>query len=223
MARRRRFTSEVELYLPVKRFLERQGYVVKGEVHDCDLVAVRAPDPPVVVELKLLFNLALVLQGVRRSELTDQVYLAVPAGAGARSGSSPYDRDVKKLCRMLGLGLIAIGLGGGIEVVLDPGPYRPRKSRWRIDGLLGEHARRIGDPNRGGSTRVPIVTAYRQEALRLALLLSRHGSMSIAAMRQAADVPNAATILQHDYYGWFQRVGRGASGSCRWRARGHGS
>ena len=208
MPRRRRFTSEVELYQPVKRFLERKGYVVKGEVTDCDVVAVKDGSPPVVVELKLTFNVALVLQGVRRLQLTDHVYLAVPASAGRRSGHAPSDRDVIKLCRMLGLGLIAIGTAGGIEIVLDPGPYQPRKSRWRIDLLLGEHAKRIGDPNRGGSTRVKIVTAYRQEALRCADLL-RSGPMSLAAMRAAAPVPNAAKILQVDYYGWFKRVGRG--------------
>src|SRR6516165_9105169 len=33
--------SEAALYRPVKRFLEMQGYTVKGEVHHCDLVACR--------------------------------------------------------------------------------------------------------------------------------------------------------------------------------------
>ncbi len=76
--------------------------------------------------------------------------------------------------------------------------------------LLGEHQRRVGDPNRGGSTsKVPMMTAYRQEALRCAELLAGHGPMKPAAMRAAADVPNAAKILRHDYYGWFERVERG--------------
>jgi hypothetical protein len=75
--------------------------------------------------------------------------------------------------------------------------------------MLGEHARRVGDPNRGGSsTRVPIMTAYRQEALRCAALLE-NGPMRLAEMRAADDVPNAARILQQDVYGWFQRVARG--------------
>jgi hypothetical protein len=76
--------------------------------------------------------------------------------------------------------------------------------------LLGEHQRRVGDPNRGGSaSKVPMMTAYRQEALRCAELLAGHGPMKPAAMRAAADVPNAAKILRHDYYGWFERVERG--------------
>ena len=44
---------ESDLYPPLKRFLEAQGYAVKGEVNDCDAVAVRGGEEPVVVELKV--------------------------------------------------------------------------------------------------------------------------------------------------------------------------
>ena len=52
---------ESSLYLPVKRFLEKLGFEVKGEVCGCDLVALREGEPPVVVigELKLAFTLDL--------------------------------------------------------------------------------------------------------------------------------------------------------------------
>ncbi len=58
---------ETSLYVPVKRFLETLGFDVKGEVCGCDLVALRGEEPPFVVvgELKLAFNLELVLQGLR--------------------------------------------------------------------------------------------------------------------------------------------------------------
>ena len=71
--------AEVELYAPVKAFLEGQGYVVKGEVRGCDVVGVRGEEPPVVVELKRAFGLDVVLQGIDRLSLTDAVYLAVGA------------------------------------------------------------------------------------------------------------------------------------------------
>ena len=50
---------ETTLYLPVKRFLENLGFTVKGEVGGCDVVALSADQPPIVVigELKLSFNL----------------------------------------------------------------------------------------------------------------------------------------------------------------------
>ncbi|TAJ87519.1 DUF2161 domain-containing phosphodiesterase [Reyranella sp.] len=193
---------ESELYAPVKALLEGQGYAVKGEVRGCDVVAVRGAEPPVVVELKRVFGLGLVLQGVDRLALTDLVYLAV--------GQWPKQmKNVKKLCRRLGLGLIVVG-GNRADVVLDPVPYVPRKNKRKAGRMLGEHARRVGDPNVGGQAmRAPLMTAYRQQALRCAELLALNGPMKLAAMRTAADVPNVASILRSDFYGWFERVERG--------------
>jgi hypothetical protein len=184
----------------VKALLEAQGYEVKGEVIGCDVVAVRGDEPPVVVELKRAFGLALVLQGIDRLALTDAVYLAV--GAWPRRVVA-----VRRLCRRLGLGLIVVSHGHA-EVVTDPLPYRPRKSRARTTRLLDEHRRRIGDPTVGGSVRRPIMTAYRQEALRCAAFLEA-GPVRLRDLRGVGDVPHAARILQSDVYGWFERVERG--------------
>lgn len=198
----RALVREVDLYPPVKSFFERHGYDVKGEIGGCDLVAVRDGEPHVIVELKLTFTLGLVLQGVDRLAVADSVYLAVPARAARRHGIRP-------LCRRLGLGLISVHEPRlDVEVVVDPGPYRPPHDRKRSTRLLGEHARRRGDPTAGGATRVPIMTAYRQEALRVAAVLA-HGPASVGALRASADAPNAGRILMRDAYGWFERVRRG--------------
>ncbi|MCC8431752.1 DUF2161 family putative PD-(D/E)XK-type phosphodiesterase [Reyranella aquatilis] len=195
-------TLESDLYAPVKALLEGQGYVVKGEVRGCDVVAVRGNEPPVVVELKRTFGLGLVLQGVDRLALTDLVYLAV--------GQWPKQmKNVKKLCRRVGLGFIVVSQDKA-DVVLDPAPYVPRQNKRKAGRLLGEHARRVGDPNLGGQAmRAPLMTAYRQEALRCAELLAAKGPMKVAALRAACDAPKAAQILQQDVYGWFERVERG--------------
>lgn len=195
---------ESDLYAPVKALLEGQGYSVKGEVRGCDVVAVRGAEPPVVVELKRAFGISVVLQGVNRLTITDNVYLAV--------GAFPNNiRTVRKLCRRLGLGLIVV-VRGRADVLLDPGPppIKPRRDKRKLGRLLGEHSRRVGDPTLGGSsTKVPLMTAYRQEALRCAGFLAKNGPMKVAALRLAADAPKAAAILSADYYGWFERTERG--------------
>ncbi|PWC48406.1 hypothetical protein TSA6c_18660 [Azospirillum sp. TSA6c] len=205
-------TAETDLYAPVKAFLEAQGYDVKAEIRGCDLVATRGDEPPVIVELKKRFTLDLLLQGVDRLAVSDSVYLAVPQPGRKATGLSPLDGDVKKLCRRLGLGLLMVdpGLAEGrqVAVLLDPIPYTPRKDKKRTHRLLGEHARRVGDPNRGGSTRVAIVTAYRQDALRIARLL-RGGPLTVAALRKAGAPKDVGPMLLRNVYGWFERVGRG--------------
>jgi hypothetical protein len=203
---------EADLYRPVKAFLEARGFDVKAEVCGSDVVALRAGEPPVIVELKLTFSLALLLQGVDRLALTERVYLAVARPRKRRGArASVYRRDVRELCRRLGLGLMTV-TPAAVEVILDPVPSRPRRRPGRLARLLREHRRRDGDPNRGGITKTPIVTAYRQEALRCALLIERAGLTSLKALRATGVVPNAPRILQRDVYGWFRRLERATYG-----------
>ncbi len=54
--------AETDLYAPVKRFLEAQGYVVKAKSANAMWSPSRGDDPPVIVELKTGFSLQLVLQ-----------------------------------------------------------------------------------------------------------------------------------------------------------------
>ncbi len=70
--------KEARLYGPVKEFWTARGYTVRGEVAGCDLVA-RRDEELVVVELKNSMNLTLILQGIDRKAITEEVYLAVPA------------------------------------------------------------------------------------------------------------------------------------------------
>ncbi|MEK1904037.1 MAG: hypothetical protein AAAB19_31145, partial [Rhizobium sp.] len=88
---------ETSLYLPVKGFLEKAGYVVKGEVGGCDLVGLSDSDPPVVVvcELKLSFNLELILQAVDRAAASDEVWIA--ARVSARGKGREADKRYRDL------------------------------------------------------------------------------------------------------------------------------
>ena len=203
---------ETDLYPPIKRFLEDQGYEVKSEIADCDVVAIRGNEDPIVVELKTTFNLPLVLQGVRRTTLSETVYLAFAATDAASSMWRRHQRDITKLCRMLGLGLLTIRVRKArepvVEVHLDPAPYQPRKAKRQQAMLLREFQQRVGDPNRGGSSKRPIVTAYRQDALRCAALLGAKGPTKVSAVRAETGIEKAQQILQRDVYGWFRRTER---------------
>src|SRR5439155_17086672 len=205
--------GEAALYRPVKHFLESCGYQVKGEVRGCDLVARRGDEPPVIVELKLRFTLVLLLQGIDRRAITDRVYLAVPRPPRRARGLSPEAPAVRRLCRRLGLGLMVVGQrSGSIAILEEPVPYRPRRAAARTARLLGEFARRTGDGNIGGRNRTPIVTAYREDALRCVQALASAGAapMRLRDLRAATGVADAASILQRNVYGWFARLGRGS-------------
>jgi len=196
---------ETELYAPVKTFLERLGFTVKGEVRGCDVVAVRPGEPPLVVvaELKGSLSIDLLLQAADRMTMADEVWLAVRATRRGRD----RDKRAHRLCRLLGLGLLAVTTRGAVEILVEAGPYQPRLNQRRRGLLLAEFARRRGDPNRGGSPgRRRLMTAYRQQALDVAAAL-RDGPRRPRDLRDQA--PDAASILARNVYGWFVRVRRG--------------
>ena len=200
---------ETSLYLPVKGFLETAGYVVKGEIGGCDLVGLSADDPPVVVicELKLTFNLELILQAVDRAAVSDEVWIAAKVSAKGRGREA--DKRYRDLCRRLGIGMLGISDAGDVSVIVGSVTPMPRTNPKRRSRLMREHQKRRGDPALGGSTRTPLMTAYRQQALGCAVALV-DGPLRVRDIR--AVVPEAGKILQSNVYGWFERLDRGIYG-----------
>jgi hypothetical protein len=200
---------ETSLYLPVKAFLEEAGYVVKGEIGGCDIVGLREGEPPVVVvcELKMSFNLELILQAVDRAVIADEVWIA--ARISARGRGREADKRYRDLCRRLGIGMLGIADNGQVNVIVGSVTPMPRTDPKRRSRILGEHRRRQGDPALGGSTRSPLMTAYRQQALLCAAMLAQ-APTRLRDVRQA--VPEAGKILQSNVYGWFERLDRGVYG-----------
>jgi hypothetical protein len=204
---------ETELYAPVKAFFTAQGYDVRGEVRNCDLVAVRGEEPPVIVELKRIFNMPLLVQGLDRLRTTDQVYVAVEMNA---KGKAPYGlswNDLVKLCRRIGLGLLTVRFYKTkkpfVEVHCKPEPYIPRKTPKRTEGLLTEFRERSADYNIGGSSKVKLITAYREKALHCAYAMQTHGPLTTKRLREITGSAKVTDILQKNFYGWYKRVNRG--------------
>lgn len=191
---------ETELYAPLKAFFESRGYEVKAEVNRCDLVGVREDlEQPLIVEMKKTFNLSLLLQGVERLRMSPVVYLAVerPRDKG-RTGGRRWN-ELCDLCRRLGLGLITVTFyktkAPLVEVLAEPEepPSPKRGGARRRERLLHEFRERSGDYNTGGSTRVPLITAYREKALRVALALE--AADAEAALAADAEESEAAARL----------------------------
>ena len=197
---------ETALYQPVKQFLEKLGFSVKGEIGGCDLVGLSGSEPPVVVicELKLSFNLELVLQAVDRAMASDEVWLAARMSTNGKGRES--DARYRNLCRRLGFGMLGVTDDDEVRVLVKPPTAAPRRNPRKRSKLVLEHQRRRGDPTTGGSTRAPIMTAYRQQALACAAALA-HGPLRPRDLKLI--VPEAPKILRGNFYGWFINVERG--------------
>jgi len=201
--------KESDLYLPIKTHLKNQGYEVKGEIKNCDIVA-RKNEITLIIELKLNLNITLLLQAIDRLNLSDLVYIAIPKQSGVYKKQK---KQVIKLIKKLGFGLIVVDIQKTqqyVEVVTDPQDYTPRINKRKQTALLKEFNLRKGDTEKGGSTRAKAgLTAYRQRCIRVAQYLLKHGVGKGMDINKAIDEPQATLFLSKDYYGWFERVSRG--------------
>ena len=201
--------KESELYLPIKNHLEMSGYVVTGEVKDCDLIA-QKDNELIAIELKTGANMTLLIQATDRQAFTDSVYVAVPA---PKNSKSPQWRGIRRVLRRLELGLMTVELGRQIPLVtieFDPLPYQRKLLSKRRRAVIEELLGRSGDYNIGGTTGQKRVTAYRETAIYIATCMLQFDQPMKPAELRAYDTGKKTTsILSANHYGWFQRIDRG--------------
>lgn len=198
---------ESDLYEPIRDYLIKQGYTVRGEVRDCDITATK-DDELIVVELKLAFNMMLLYQATERQKLSDSVYVAFPRPN--KMGRGSRWKDTKRLLRRLELGIILVSFTTKkpqVEVVFHPIPTPRRKNHRARKAVIREIEGRSVDHNRGGSTRRKILTAYREEAIRISVCLDTHGPASPKQLRTMGTGSRTQAILYNNVYDWFERVG----------------
>ena len=169
----------------------------------------RPNEAPVIVELKQAMSLALLYQAVERLAIAEHVYIAISRPKRGIASSAV------KLCRRLGLGLIIVTASGSVEVMADPVPYAPRLNTRKRGLLLKEFNARSGDPNLGGSTRTPLMTAYRQDAIKCADYLSAHGPTRVRDIKAATHVDRAANDPARQCLWLVSKVRHAASMSFR--------
>jgi len=199
---------ERELYEPVRDYLILQGFTVRAEVGSCDVVAARE-DRLIVVELKRHLSFDLLAQAIERQAYSDHVYLAVPKPADFKEDKEW--RGKLRVLKRLGLGLLLVSKNKEtylIEEALSPevpgGVRRAPKKRTAIAKEL--HNRRT-DGNVGGTRGVPLLTAYREAALKLAVLIDTYGPMKPKELREkGGHEKKTVSILNANFYRWFERM-----------------
>lgn len=199
--------KETDLYPPLQEWLEANGYIVHAEIKDCDVVA-RKDDDVVIIEIKRAINLDLLLQAVKRQQASESVYVAVPAPRTADKRWS----ELLRLLKRLELGLLLVYIDSAlprVELAFHPLKQERQQRKAASRALLKEMSGRSVNMNVGGSTRRPLMTAYREGALTVAAALEQSGPTSPALLRKSGCPEKTASILYANFYGWFERVSVG--------------
>jgi len=204
---------EVDLYKPVKEYFTLQGYDVHGEVNECDVAAVKEQEL-VLIELKLSLSIDLLIQATKRQRLTNEVYVAIPRPK--LNFRSKKWKDSCHLVRRLELGLILVSFledDARAEIVFHPASFDRKKSMQRSKkkrtAMLTEMEGRLGDYNVGGSSQTKIMTAYKENCIHIACCLLQSGPLSPKSLRKMGTGEKTLTILNKNYYGWFDKIRRG--------------
>ena len=195
--------KETDLYLPVKKYLEDNGYTVRGEVKNCDIVAIR-DNEVIALEMKKSFNLELVLQCVDRQRKVDTVYLVIPR-------PNDYNKRAKwnlnnHLIRRLELGMLFVAPSGHVDVVIQPATFDRDKSKKqnikKRRALITEFQGRSFDGNIGGCTRKKLMTAYREKCIEIGTIMLKKKIVSPAMLVElGCDKKKTGSILLKNFYG----------------------
>lgn len=201
--------QETDLYLPIKIWLENNGYTVRAEVKNCDISAIKG-DELILIELKKSFTLTLLIQAVERQKNDASVYVAIPAPTSLRDKRW---KKMERLLKRLELGLILVFLEHNnprIEIVFHPIPFAPRRNLKLTRSILSETANRSFDLNVGGSSKRKLVTVYRENSIAIACALDILVESTAAILiSNFTTSPKTSSILSDNYYGWFIKVSRG--------------
>lgn len=202
--------KEEDMYDLVCDYFLELGYKVNGEVRSCDVTAIK-DDTLVILELKKSLSMELLIQAVKRQKLGDLTYICVPKPKNYTKNKK--HQDLLYFLKRLSLGLIYCEPDKNIlEVLLHPVEFDMAKSKKlnkrQRDQLIKEIDSRKTSLNKGGSRGKKLMTAYREEALKLAWHCS---GQTFLTPKEGIEkgVPKAPAILRANYYGWFLKVGRG--------------
>ncbi len=200
--------KETDLYIPVRDLLEKQGFIVKGEVVAVDVFAMKG-ELTIAVELKTKISLKLIYQAVERQKIADFVYIAVTRQA-LTSHKSSY-RSLISLLKRLSIGLIVIENKASKVIIEAKGAEQitsKKRNKKRQLKIVKEFSERESDFNLGG-TKGQIVTAYREKVVKIACLMQDGKMYTPMSLKKETEIKETARILQNNYYKWFIRVKMG--------------
>ena len=194
------------MYEPIRQLLNGLGFIVRGEVKNCDIAAIKA-EVLWVVEMKLSANLTLLYQAMERKTITEHVFIAIPRPKNSRSKNFA---SLKKIVSKLELGLILVSIDSPkplAEIIIHPSGNRktnPKKSDFIRREILGRSS-----DSTGGTTKTEVSTAYREKCIKIACLIKAHRELTSREMLKLGCGKDTAKILRNNHYGWYAKTGDG--------------
>ena len=157
----------------------------------------------VICELKMSFNLELVLQGVERATSCDEVWLAAQLSVRGKG------READRRFRRSAAGWVSVSRRIFVRprrsAALPDAP-QPRRNLKKRSRIVAEYNKRQGRSRRG---RLARADHDRLSSAGAGLRQRDDGRPEAPARSQEGHFPAPAASCQHNVYGWFARAERG--------------
>lgn len=197
--------KETEIYNPIRRFLETEGYHIKAEVNHVDVYGIK-DNLTITVELKTQISLKLIYQALERKKVADSVFIGVPEDAVKSHGKDM--KHLRHLLTKLGIGVIVVRANEAYVLLEADQSSVKKRTNVKKRQVIKEFNQRENHQNIGG-TKGKKITAYKEQVIRVAYMLRKMKSASPKDLMEHTGISQAPKIVQANYDGWFKKVSRG--------------
>jgi hypothetical protein len=205
---------EKDLFGPIKKYFEKDGYICDGEVGEIDLYMERGEEK-IAVELKNELNFRVLQQAALRQKLFDTVYIGTFSPKNMRSSAF---RDKLYLLKRLGIGLIIVSKRSGqVQIINEPVVSElssfQKRNAGKKKAISKEFNKRRTKNNTGGVRGEKLITSFREDALLgLDAAAELGGRAKSIEIKKLSGIDRATNIMYRNAYGWFERIGDGIYG-----------
>ncbi len=129
--------KETELFSPIEKFFQKNGYKVQAEVKNCDIICIKNNEL-IAIELKKAFNLKLLYQAMERKSFANYVYIGI---ARPKNFRKKEFKHMLKILESLQIGLITVALDSktkNVDIILEPNFKKIAKNSKRRNIILNE-------------------------------------------------------------------------------------
>ena len=201
-----KFKKETDIFPIIKSYFEEKGYHVNAEVAFFDVILSK-PEKLIIVECKLSFNMTLVFQAMEAQKVADFVYVAIPV---------PQEKKIPKIIHVaknMGFGLIFVNETGRPIVPVDESQieaYQAYRNKIKSERVKKEISSRRFDKNVGGSSKIKILTSFKEKSLQIAVMLENSLKERPKDLVKKYNCPeDTGIILYGNKLHWFERVEKG--------------
>lgn len=206
------FEKESDMSIHVKNYLFQNGFDVRSEVLNFDIVGKEKNDnlEISIIELKLQLNIKLISQACNALKYAKYVYIAVPyKNKNKKTIDIKKIREINNILSITGIGLLLVDDNGIVILNKKAKPSQFIRNHFNKK-LIKEFNGRPKDENVGGTTGIQQITAYKYLVYSIVdeIFKSPNGEMKSSELTKILNNKKVYSVLYNNYFKYFEKTNK---------------